>query len=572
MKKFTTLLSLLFLACGLFAQAPEKMSYQAVIRNASGVLVGNQTVGMRISILEGSAAGTAVYVETQTPLTNVNGLATLEVGGGTIVTGTIAGIDWGSNNYWIKTETDPAGGTSYTITGTSQLLSVPYALHSGSVSLSGTTDYLTKFTGGSTVGNSQIVDNGTNIGIGVTSPTSKLQIESGNTSPSQGILRVENTAAPGSMNDAIAVHGISKVDDFYGTGGLFEGGWHGVFGSVHPTGASSYAGVLGEVIGGTGNNYGVFGNSDQVGVFAEASGNGVPITSYYGPSFPETAGSYSHSIGGSINQAIAYGAVGQSIGGATKYNVGVHGYAKDATGTGSKNWGVLGISDDAISALGVYGLGDGATISRGLEGDVLGGGPQMGIFTYVSGLTPSDYAGYFSGQIYATTASSGIKSFKIDHPLDPLNKYLYHSSVESNEMLNVYSGNITTDGNGIAIVELPSYFEALNMEFRYQLTCIGQFAQAIVKEEVQENKFVLQTDKPNVKVSWQVSGVRHDATANTYRIVNEVEKPECEKGKYIVPEAYGVSRLKGAHEPMIVEKGVPTQIVPDRSAKSVLHK
>ena len=251
---------------------------------------------------------------------------------------------------------------------------------------------------------------------------------------------------------------------------------------------------------------------------------------------------------------------------------GVHGYAKDATGTGSKNWGVLGISDDAISALGVYGLGDGATISRGLEGDVLGGGPQMGIFTYVAGLTPSDYAGYFSGQIYATTASSGIKSFKIDHPLDPLNKYLYHSSVESNEMLNVYSGNITTDGNGMAVVELPTYFEALNMEFRYQLTCIGQFAQAIVKEEVQENKFVIQTDKPSVKVSWQVSGVRHDATANKYRIVNEVEKPECEKGKYIVPEAYGVSRLKGAHEPMMLEKGIPTQLVPDRSAKKVLHK
>ena len=73
----------------------------------------------------------------------------------------------------------------------------------------------------------------------------------------------------------------------------------------------------------------------------------------------------------------------------------------------------------------------------------------------------------------------------------------------------------------------------------------------MVKEEVQENKFIIQTDKPSVNVSWHVSGVRHDATANKYRIVNEVEKPECEKGKYIVPEAYGVSRLKGAHEPIL---------------------
>lgn len=572
MKKIKTLLILFFLSAGLFAQAPQKMSYQAVIRNISGVLVSNQTVGMRISILEGSAGGTAVYVETQAPLTNVNGLATLEVGGGMVVSGTMAGINWGTNSYWIKTETDPLGGTSYSITGTSQLLSVPYALHSGSVSLSGTTDYMTKFTSGSTVGNSQIVDDGTNIGIGVSSPTHKVQIESATTPILEGILSVINTASPGSMNDAIAVHGKSDVDDFFGTGGLFEGGWHGVYGKVNPSGTASYVGVIGEVVGGTGANTGIYGASDQIGLYAEAVGDGTPISTYYGPSFPEIAGSYSIGGGAAVNQAFAYGAIGESKGTATKFNCGVHGYAANSTGTNSRNWGVLGISDDATSALGVYGLGDGTTISRGLEGDVLGGSPQMGIFTYVAGVTASDYAGYFSGQIYATNASSGIKSFKIDHPLDPLNKYLYHSSVESNEMLNVYSGNITTDANGLAVIELPTYFEALNMDFRYQLTCIGQFAQAIVKEEVQENKFIIQTDKPSVKVSWQVSGVRHDATANKYRIVNEVEKPECEKGKYIVPEAYGVSRLKGAHEPMIVEKGIPTQLLPDRSAKNVLRK
>ncbi|EFK96717.1 Legionella vir region protein, partial [sediment metagenome] len=105
------------------------MSYQAVIRNSSNALVVSKVIGMKISILQGSTAGTAVYVETQTPTSNANGLVTLEIGGGTVVSGNLASIDWANGPYFIKTETDPTGGTSYTITGTSQLLSVPYALH-----------------------------------------------------------------------------------------------------------------------------------------------------------------------------------------------------------------------------------------------------------------------------------------------------------------------------------------------------------------------------------------------------------------------------------------------------------
>jgi hypothetical protein len=111
-----------------FAQAPQKMSYQAVIRNPSNVLVASTTVGMKISILQGSPVGTPVYVETQTPTTNINGLASIQIGTGTIVTGTFAGINWSAGPYYVKTETDPLGGISYTITGTSQLMSVPYAL------------------------------------------------------------------------------------------------------------------------------------------------------------------------------------------------------------------------------------------------------------------------------------------------------------------------------------------------------------------------------------------------------------------------------------------------------------
>lgn len=129
MKKIITVCAVLLMTASVFAQAPEKMSYQAVVRDGSNALVSSTAVGMQISILQGSASGTAVYVETQTPTSNANGLVSLEIGAGTVVSGDFTTIDWANGPYFIKTETDPTGGTSYTITGTSQLLSVPYALH-----------------------------------------------------------------------------------------------------------------------------------------------------------------------------------------------------------------------------------------------------------------------------------------------------------------------------------------------------------------------------------------------------------------------------------------------------------
>jgi hypothetical protein len=134
--------------------------------------------------------------------------------------------------------------------------------------------------------------------------------------------------------------------------------------------------------------------------------------------------------------------------------------------------------------------------------------------------------------------SKGSGTFMIDHPVDPLNKYLYHSFVESPDMMNVYNGNTITDKDGNATVQLPSYFEALNMDYRYQLTTIGQFAQAIVFEKVKDNSFKIKTDKPNVEVSWQVTGIRNDAYARQNRVQTEVPKPESEKGKYLHPTAF----------------------------------
>jgi hypothetical protein len=134
----------------------------------------------------------------------------------------------------------------------------------------------------------------------------------------------------------------------------------------------------------------------------------------------------------------------------------------------------------------------------------------------------------------------------IDHPNDPENKYLCHSFVESPEMLNIYRGNVTTDDRGEAVVTLPEYFGDLNKDFTYHLTVIEQFAQAIVAEEVRDNAFTIKTDKPNVKVSWQVAGVRKDRWAEANRIVVEQDKPDKERGTYLHPEAFEKPQTLGA--------------------------
>ena len=146
MKNLLTLILINSIAFIAQAQAPQKFSYQSVIRNAGNQLVANQNVGIKISILQGNATGSAVYAETHSPLTNANGLASLEIGGGTVLSGNFATINWANGPFFVKTETDLNGGSNYTITNTSQLLSVPYALYanttSSSVSSSGDTLFI----------------------------------------------------------------------------------------------------------------------------------------------------------------------------------------------------------------------------------------------------------------------------------------------------------------------------------------------------------------------------------------------------------------------------------------------
>jgi hypothetical protein len=214
-------------------------------------------------------------------------------------------------------------------------------------------------------------------------------------------------------------------------------------------------------------------------------------------------------------------------------NVGI-GTIEPMTATGGR---VLHIDNPGGAS--VLRLGNGAPNGQQWEwqSTVIGNMGVMNLSNLTNNTNP------FTVQANGTILKPG-GGFRIDHPLDPENKYLYHSFVESSDMMNVYNGNVTTDASGNVTVVLPDYFEALNQDFRYQLTVIGQPAQAIVEEEVKNNQFTIKTDKPNVKVSWQITGVRKDPFANAHRIPVEEYKPADKRKMYLHSEE-PVSKIVG---------------------------
>jgi hypothetical protein len=226
MKKLYTILAALLLTAIAFAQTPEKMSYQGVVRNSSDLLISNQAVGMQISILQTTVTGTAVYVETQVPTTNVNGLVTLEIGTGSVVSGDFTTIDWSADSYFIKTETDPTGGTTYTITGTSQLMSVPYALYA-------------KTSGSATPGpqGAQGADGatGTSGAVGATGAAG-----TNGTNGTQGIQGIQGAVG---SNGASGATGASGADGATGAAGA--NGTDGAQGPQGPAGSTGLAGADG---------------------------------------------------------------------------------------------------------------------------------------------------------------------------------------------------------------------------------------------------------------------------------------------------------------------------------------
>jgi hypothetical protein len=176
----------------------------------------------------------------------------------------------------------------------------------------------------------------------------------------------------------------------------------------------------------------------------------------------------------------------------------------------------------------------------------------------------SGYAAQFIGDVFISgNIVNGFTSIypyyvgtKIDHPLDPANKYLNLASVQSSEMTTVYSGNVTTDAYGLATVNLPEWLEASNGDFRYQLTTIGRDAHAWVAEEVAKNQFKIATNATFVKVSWQLTAVRQDAYAKAHPLVVEEQKSDLERGFYRSPELYAQPEEKSvqwAHNPQLMQ-------------------
>jgi hypothetical protein len=338
-------------------------------------------------------------------------------------------------------------------------------------------------------------------------------------------------------------------------------------------------GVLGSSSSGTG----VWGSSSSgTGVWGHSSGTGV-------------FGSSSSGSGVSGKSDSSYGVIGQS-----DSSTGVHGSSSSGTGVhgvSGSSYGVYGYSDkdhgvrgESYNSIGTYGRSD---TSTGVFGEslamvggygVIGQAPNgYGVYGYSASeswsgvcgrngwgtgvLGESDYgygvigrggigAAYLEGDVVVkgTIYKSAIH-FKIDHPLDPANKYLYHSSIESPDMKNVYDGVVVLDANGEAEIELPDWFDALNKDFRYQLTPIGapgpnlyiakEISDGVTNDSNKNNRFKIAGGTPSMKVSWQVTGIRKDPWANANRIQVEEDKPANERGYYLHPDLYDQPEEKG---------------------------
>ena len=208
---------------------------------------------------------------------------------------------------------------------------------------------------------------------------------------------------------------------------------------------------------------------------------------------------------------------------------------------------------------------------KGVAGVAEGSENSVGVY----GASTKGFAAFFKGKVtiqghlLANTihveqinAGKGLiggaagKFFKMDHPLDPANKILYHASVESPELKNFYDGVVILDDNGAARIRLPDYFEALNKDFRYQLTCIGSYAPVYIAKEVQKGTFEIAGGRPGMKVSWQVTGVRHDAYATRHPMKVEEAKKPAERGRYLYPVEHGFPDSLGIDYRRDLVKGI----------------
>lgn len=169
--------------------------------------------------------------------------------------------------------------------------------------------------------------------------------------------------------------------------------------------------------------------------------------------------------------------------------------------------------------------------------------------------------------------AAGIKAFKIDHPLNPTKSYLNHFTLESSEVKNLYDGIVVLDAQGEATVDLPAWFEALNTDFRYQLTPIGGKASLYISREIKMNRFAIAGGEAGMRVAWQVTGIRHDASVRTNPVSVEEEKPEKERGYYLNPRAHGAPDEKNvtwARYPRLMQE--TKELRDSRNAKNAERK
>jgi trimeric autotransporter adhesin len=385
--------------------------------------------------------------------------------------------------------------------------------------------------------------------VGLAAPTSDFTV-SGSPVTGTGTLGLKWNVAPASANTANA---IVKRD----ASGSFSAGPISAVNTAQNGVAitatdSSVGGGTGLVA--SGYYYGVRANASVVGVVGQGDIGVEAIgTSSYGlmATSPHTA---------VIGSGQDYGVYGVSSGTGAGAD-GVHGATNSATASG-----VAGVNN--AGGDGVYGAGGNGVIGTSGSADGVGVGAynsSTGDALFAENQS-GGFAAFFLGDVDVDgNLSKAGGSFKIDHPLDPSEKYLYHSFVESPDMKNIYDGKVTTDAQGNAVVTMPDWFEALNRDFRYQLTVIGQFAQAIVADEIANGRFTIKSDKPNVKVSWQVTGIRQDAWADAHRIPVEQLKPEKERGSYLHPELFGAPPEKSiawARHPETMKRAKERQPLP----------
>jgi hypothetical protein len=254
--------------------------------------------------------------------------------------------------------------------------------------------------------------------------------------------------------------------------------------------------------------------------------------------------------------------VGYGVSGKSDSWIGAKGQSNSGYGVNGESNSFYGVLGRSQSSTGVLGLSDSDYGVHGSSRDGFGVVGSSGNSAGLYGESINDYAAVLDGKVKITgNLEKAGGTFKIDHPLDPANKYLHHSFVESPDMKNVYDGVVVLDRKGKAEIELPNWFGALNKDFRYQLTAIGAPGPNLyIAEEISEanTKYSSKSSNKNnnssfriaggtsgMKVSWQVTGIRKDSWANAHRIEVEEEKPDKERGYYLHPDLYGPPAEKG---------------------------